>query len=632
MPNARPRRLLRNSKACDFCHKRRIKCQSSESTESTESSPLNSSRCQNCADFDVRCTYLRPSKRGTVAGSLHAAAAASRQQGQEQQRQEQQRQQAVTDPSTPGNPLNLARGTTAPLIPHEPGPGVDRGKFNHAEETGSESTAEGGWTESLRPAWQSFARTATPVVRSLLSVYHETVYPIFPFFDPIRLERRLETLEHTRNRAFFCSVMAACALASARIRDGALASSQSGSEYPPAMSPEMFFAAAEKALPTNILPCRDFDCLRGYALLALASLQDAKIRAMQMYISHYFTMLAINRWHDEWNWPEGIQASEKEEWRRLYWSMYTLDVYSSIVWDGCIHYQESQARVEYPSGRSDTDTQDSNDATHWITGWNFTTDLYRILEHNLTRLRSRSSKFNLLGDVASSVSLPLTSQHRVAELYSALPPAFKQLQPATGDPARDIYGFQAANIQATMALLRMVYLSLEGGGVESVDLETKCSVVSDVLDTFHQVPKPYLRAISTPLIYHIGGIGIILGSVMEGPLSESSCRRVRDLLLSMAELLESLESFLYRSAGAGQKLRDLVVRLEEYMEDREDQRLVQSQVGTESAGPSFEDAPPPSNGWGETAMPDLSPQFQLPDEFLRDWTWPFATSNTYLSF
>lgn len=307
--------------------------------------------------------------------------------------------------------------------------------------------------------------------------------------------------------------------------------------------------------------------------------------------------------------------------------MYTLDVYSSVVWDRCIHYQESHARVEYPSGRNDTEseTPDSNDGTGWIAGWNFTTDLYRILEHNLTMLRSRSSKFNLASDQASSMSLSLASQDRVGQLYSALSPVFKQLQPATGDPARDIYGFQSANIQATMALLRMVYLSLE----EGADLETKCSVVSDVLATFHQVPKPYMRAISTPLIYHIGGIGIILGSVMEGPLSESSCRRVRELLLSMADLLESLEAFLYRGAGAGQKLRDLVARLEEYMGNK-DYRFIHNQAGTESAGPAFQDVS--SNEWVEPGMPDLSPQFQLPDEFLLDWTWPFAMSNTYLSF
>ena len=300
--------------------------------------------------------------------------------------------------------------------------------------------------------------------------------------------------------------------------------------------------------------------------------------------------------------------------------MYTLDVYSSIVWDGCMHYQESHARVEYPSGRNDHDDQGPNDGTHWIVGWNFTTDLYRILEHSLTRLRSRTSKFNLLGDPASSVSLSLASQDRVAELYSTLPPVFRQLQPATGIPAKDIYGFQSANIQATMALLRMVSLSLEDG----IDLETKCSVVSDVLATFHQVPKPYLRAISTPLVYHIGGIGIILGSVMEGSLSESSCRRVRQLLLSMADLLENLEAFLHRSAGAGQRLRDLAARLEEYMENR-DQRFRQAQAGASFAAPTFQDSP--LDGWGDAGMPDLSPQFQLPDDFLRDWTWPFTMSN-----
>ncbi len=305
--------------------------------------------------------------------------------------------------------------------------------------------------------------------------------------------------------------------------------------------------------------------------------------------------------------------------------MYTLDVYSSIVWDGCMHYQESHARVEYPSGRNDPENQDVNHGTHWIVGWNFTTDLYRILEHNLTRLRSRSSRFNLLGDPAGGESLFSTSQDRVAELYSTLPPVFRQLQPATGNPARDIYGFQSANIQATMALLRMVNLSLEDGA----DLETKCSVVSDVLATFHRVPKPYLRAISTPLIYHIGGIGIILGSVMEGSLSGSSCRRVWHLLLSMADLLEDLEAFLHRSAGAGQRLRDLIARLEDYMENR-DQRVGQTQAGAQFAALDFQDSP--SNGWGDPGMPELSPQFQLPDEFLQDWTWPFAMSNTYLSF
>jgi hypothetical protein len=171
----------------------------------------------------------------------------------------------------------------------------------------------------------------------------------------------------------------------------------------------------------------------------------------------------------------------------------------------------------------------------------------------------------------------------------------------------------------------MVYLTLD----EDVDLEKKCSVVSDVLSTFHQVPKPYLRAISTPLIYHIGGIGTILGSVMEGPLSHSSCLRVRDLLLSMAALLDSLEAFLHRSAGAGQSLRQLVSRIEEYMNSRE-VRASEAEGAPERSPNALTGAT--SSTWDEVALNDLSPQFQLPEELLQDWTWPFTMPNNYLSF
>ncbi|KAK3950112.1 hypothetical protein QBC32DRAFT_21589 [Pseudoneurospora amorphoporcata] len=613
----RPRRLLRNSRACDFCHKRRIKCQK------IQLDPTG--RCQNCAEFDISCTYLRPLRRG----------------------------RSSQNPAGPGDRLDdighgiasEEAGRVHPEVPSTCQPpqigGDDRIDLADA---GSSSATNERRSELLSPAWQGFARTSTPVIRRLLAAYHKTVYPIFPYFDPVRLDQRLETLEHSRNRPFFCSVMAACALASARVRDGAPTSASHGGRdgqddvpvsvglMPPA---QMFFAAAEEALPApkDLLQCRDFDYLRGFALLALASLQDARIGAMQMYIGHYFTMLAVNQWHDEANWPGGLLPTEREERRRLYWSFYTLDVYSSIVWDGCIHFQESHAKVEYPTGRNCNETESAPlDRTHWIVGWNFTTDLYRILEHNLSRLRTRSSRFYLMaGESVSTLTLNMSSQDRVNELYMALPPIFKQLRPCTGDPAKDIYGFQAANIQASMALLKMVALSLEA----DPDAERKCSVVSDILATFHQVPKPYLRAISAPLIYHIGGIGSILGSVMEGPLSESSCCVVRDLLLSMAELLESLEACLHRSGGAGQRLRGLVARIEEYMGSRGGGRATQTQHAADfSASVSREDTSNKSS-WDEAAAlpdPDLSGQFQLPDELLQDWTWPFAMSNTYLSF
>jgi hypothetical protein len=57
----RPRKLRRISRACDFCHKRSIRCKASLEDET---------RCQNCVDFEVDCTYDRPAKkRGIKSGN-----------------------------------------------------------------------------------------------------------------------------------------------------------------------------------------------------------------------------------------------------------------------------------------------------------------------------------------------------------------------------------------------------------------------------------------------------------------------------------------------------------------------------------------------------------------------------------
>jgi hypothetical protein len=272
---------------------------------------------------------------------------------------------------------------------------------------------------------------------------------------------------------------------------------------------------------------------------------------------------------------------------------------------------------------------------NWIIGWNFTTDLYRILEHVLVRLKTRSSRFNVfvnspVGDPASTTE---DIESQVSQLYSALPGYFKDLLPATGRVEQDIYGFQAANIQATLALLRMSLLSLE----YDADIDKKCSVVSDVLGIFHQVPKAFQRAISTPLIYHIGGIGNILGSVLELPLSDSSYQRVRTLLLSMVDVLESLESFLNRRAGAGRRLREQVERIDAYMMSRRHMAVAQvsqdnhqGQV-TASVAP-FPEATSESMDGSVENIDGISPMFQIPDDLLSQWDWIFNMSQTQFPY
>jgi hypothetical protein len=192
-----------------------------------------------------------------------------------------------------------------------------------------------------------------------------------------------------------------------------------------------------------------------------------------------------------------------------------LDVYSSIVWGGIIRHREAQSNVRYPGDlrdefifRNDTVSPTSVDqsvasangaSNDWIIGWNFTTDMYRILEHALDSQRRRSPPNNGTAEVWSlfrpaQMAGPWLMEHVLA-MYSALPPPFREARPAIGDISHDIYGFQSANIQATLQLLRMVIYSSEEQGVDG-----KCDVAGQVLSVFSKVPVEYLKAISSPLV------------------------------------------------------------------------------------------------------------------------------------
>lgn len=51
---SRPKKQRRITRACDFCHRRSIRCRPSQD---------DGNRCQNCSDFGVDCTFVRPMKR-----------------------------------------------------------------------------------------------------------------------------------------------------------------------------------------------------------------------------------------------------------------------------------------------------------------------------------------------------------------------------------------------------------------------------------------------------------------------------------------------------------------------------------------------------------------------------------------
>ncbi|KAI9373383.1 hypothetical protein BJX61DRAFT_382058 [Aspergillus egyptiacus] len=615
----RPRKLQRISKACDFCHRRSIKC----SKNNGSGAP-----CQNCEDFGVSCTYNRPARR----------------------RGAQRQGIGNASPSARNTTQGLPPGHTTVSASLEPPATVTQARPTEAWSdvvNGARVAPVSARMDGPRPdPWKALAVACQTTIRDLAQVYLEIVYPIFPLFHWPSFSRALDNLEYLRDDGLFASTMAMCALTSARARDGALYSghwSPGQLANPPA---EVFWAAAKASIPRDLAQARDTEYMRACAILSIASIQTGQIQDMQQYLGIYHAIAGMDGLHDEELWPKDLDPVVVEVRRRLFWSLYTLDVYSSIVWGRVVRHREAQSNVRYPGQVKDdfislNDQGDSpsnvtpggRNSVDWICGWNFTTDLYRILEHAVDTQRRFAQLENGLTDVWALFRPAQTAgswlMDHVLSMYEALPRQFRETRPVKCVLAHDIFGFQSANIQATLQLLRMVLSSSEDH-----DVNGKCDIAGHVLNVFSTVPIEYLKAISSPLLHHLAGIGYILGSVMEGTLSEMSYQRVRTLLLEMADLLHRLESGFRRSTGTSERLRAQVSRIDDYM------RTQSTNTPPSLPGPpSILDPELPQGELvsvhSNTVAPIQAPisgtdesiaNFQLPPELLDDWPWPFDTS------
>ncbi|TLD05672.1 hypothetical protein E2P81_ATG10370 [Venturia nashicola] len=443
------------------------------------------------------------------------------------------------------------------------------------------------------------------LILELVNISFEILFPIFPLFSKPKLLQRVASGEHLRNRAFYTAVTSLCALIIARVRDGAIGEARRDALPLEGRSSELFFAAATKALSTTAALTREPEYMQAYMLLSITSIQYGETVKARYFLNLYHNCVAVGLLHNEEEWPPGLSVDETEERRRLFWSAYTLDVFTSLIWKGPIHSSEAMFNVSYPSQDDLLYRSESLDPVRitkakpsWLYGWNVITDLYRLLEYVLHRLRPTPQRPMTCFHTDDNLQATTTLLQQVTDMYNGLPSIFKSTRLPTNDVSEDLYSFQAANIAATVQLVRMVLFTIKRSSVEE------------------NARSP----VSSPLLHHLAGIGILLGSTIYEKLSVSAYSHLRMVLLEFATLISNLENGMHYTVGKShsEKLQAQLVTLDKYWTEQRAQSRAQSPGALEDPGPS-------SHQRFDTESPAFPYQADLdsisfPPELLEDWS------------
>jgi hypothetical protein len=139
---SRPKKQRRISRACDFCHRRSIRCRPTQG---------DGNQCQNCSDFGVDCTFNRPVKK---RGTKHNP-----------------RPHSQCSDSPSGEHANLLLQLTNPQVnQHEPPYGTSH--------ESAKSRLDVKFSIALSGDHQALVLNNLAKIQDLVTVYFEVVYPM----------------------------------------------------------------------------------------------------------------------------------------------------------------------------------------------------------------------------------------------------------------------------------------------------------------------------------------------------------------------------------------------------------------------------------------------------------------------
>ncbi|KAI8163309.1 hypothetical protein K4K49_013119 [Colletotrichum sp. SAR 10_70] len=336
----------------------------------------------------------------------------------------------------------------------------------------------------------------------------------FPFYDEASIMREWDNTSMSSNRAAFARLMAICALSASHVRDGALFNP----DIPEMIRDEhqqAYLDDGRKAIPDDNrdIPKHEiFQYLQVVGTLSLAAIQIKDDVLFEQYLGRYHSIVAQAQFQFESNWGE-LPRNEVYVRRQFFWSMYRLEVHSALIQGHVIRCPELQCGVAYPVHVGLSGVLDPTGATvgqtrghskpeiffpgSWLTGWNYITDLYRMLEHVIVRMRKQrvQAVHTDRHDNDMDILLPSIQEmlDNVLNRKLQLPLYASQAFPSSNNREENLCGFQVANIACTYQLTRMAHFACLN------QFDDACNAAIDLIDEITKVPPEYLRAIGHPM-------------------------------------------------------------------------------------------------------------------------------------
>lgn len=307
-----------------------------------------------------------------------------------------------------------------------------------------------------------------------------------------------------------------------------------------------YFSEAVSRIPAHFTQSQNLDYLRSFGLLAVYSLQRSDNNDLHRYLGLYHALVAQHGFHDEAKWPGDISLTETDDRRRLFWCVYRLEIHSACVFGHVVRLPESQVSVLYPRITPAMDPE----AQAWTAGWDYITDLFRLLEYAIFSLRACKNRKAVLAIFCDRPS-PTTLFDSLTRLKATKPRRLfgtSELEPEFESNRCKYMAIQITCTEALVTILALLYCQAPAREV--------MELADSFLEELSQAPLIMFKIASGQIVHQLLGVGHIVCNASHYDNGQYRLEAKR-LITFIGDLVQNLEHDIPSASAAAERLLKL---------------------------------------------------------------------------